>query len=309
MKLNYSEGIWFAVPLRSGGFGVGVAARTTRRGPVILAYFFGPKRDAVPALSEVVGLEPAAAVKVAMISDLNLINGEWPILGRSPTWEHDTWPTPQFVRWDGISHRAWVVYYDDNDPGRVTKEVPIAAGTSTLDEDCAFGAGAVEIELTELLSPEVASDAEGTTVLAPTPQNEKANLDSWSASIFAGDDAADWLGELAEPEQIREALAAVVEAPRDEYLEQDRCGAALAAAEIVAACCGRPAKNLPDNGVEWVSAHPGLGKKRLVALAEKAVRRVETSSEMQEQFDESELKDEWHGVIKDLLSRLASKQV
>jgi hypothetical protein len=101
----------------------------------------------------------------------------------------------------------------------------------------------------------------------------------------------------------------VVEAPKDEYLERDRCGAALAAAEIVAACCGRPAKNLPENAVEWVSAHPGLGKKRLVSLAEKAVRRVETSSEMQELFDESELKEKWHGVVKDLLSRLASKQV
>ena len=37
----------------------------------------------------------------------------------------------------------------------------------------------------------------------------------------------------------------------------------------------------------------------------KSIRRVETSSEMQEQFDESELKNEWHGVVKDLLSRLA----
>ena len=171
-----------------------------------------------------------------------------------------------------------------------------------------LGAGAVEIELTDVLSPEAASDAASTTVLEPAPQNEKANLDTWSASIFAGDAAADWLGGLTEPAQIREALVEIVEAPRDEDLEQDRCGAALAAAEIVAACCGHAAKNLPENAVEWVSAHPGLGKKRLVALAEKAVRRVEASSEMQEQFDESELKDEWHGVVKDLLSRLVSKQ-
>ena len=35
MKVNYSEGTWFAVPLCSGGFGVGIAARTTKKGPVI----------------------------------------------------------------------------------------------------------------------------------------------------------------------------------------------------------------------------------------------------------------------------------
>jgi hypothetical protein len=66
--------------------------------------------------------------------------------------------------------------------------------------------------------------------------------------------------------------------------------------------------NTPANAVEWVRAHPGLGKKQLVALAAKAVRRVEISSEMQAQFNESELKEEWHGVIKDLLSRLAWRQ-
>ncbi|MEO7591797.1 MAG: DUF4259 domain-containing protein, partial [Byssovorax sp.] len=184
-------------------------------------------------------------------------------------------------------------------------EEPVAYGTCTLDRDVAYGAGAVEFTLTKLLSPETISDAASAAELKPTHQNEKAELDLLAASIFGGDDAADWLGELTEPEQVRGALAAVVEAPKDEYLEVDCCGAALAAAEIVAACCGRPAKNLPKSAVEWVSAHPGLGKKRLVSLAAKAVRRVEASSEMQEQFDESELREKWHDVVKDLLDRLA----
>ena len=97
MKLNYSEGTWFAVPLRSGGFGVGVAARTTKKGPVILAYLFGPRRESVPTLPEVVGLNPSAAVKVARIGDLSLIKGEWPILGRSLKWQRDNWPVVQCV--------------------------------------------------------------------------------------------------------------------------------------------------------------------------------------------------------------------
>ncbi len=97
MRLNYSEGTWFAIPLRKGGFGVGVAARTTKKGPVILAYLFGPKRETVPTLPDVVGLDPSAAVKVARIGDLSLINGEWPFLGRSSPWLRDNWPNPKFV--------------------------------------------------------------------------------------------------------------------------------------------------------------------------------------------------------------------
>lgn len=183
MKLNYSEGTWFAVPLLNGGFGVGVAARTTKKGPVILAYLFGPRRETVPTLSEVVECEPSAAIKVAMISDLNLINGEWPILGRSSQWQRENWPIPLFVRSSELSRRAFIVRYDDKDPGRAISEEPVAYGTSTLDRDSAYGAGAVESALTKLLSPETASDVAGSTVLKPTPQNEKVELDAWGKSV------------------------------------------------------------------------------------------------------------------------------
>ena len=152
MKLNYAEGTWFAVPLLSGGFGVGVVARTTSKGRVILVYLFGPKRESVPALSEVIGLDPMVAVKVARIGDLNLINGEWPILGRSPSWQRSRWPMPQFVRSDELSRRAWIVFYSDDDPNRDIREEPVPYGTSALGRNSVIGAGGVEIVLTDLLS-------------------------------------------------------------------------------------------------------------------------------------------------------------
>jgi hypothetical protein len=43
MKLPYSEGSVFVVPLRKGGCARGVIARASRRGRVILGYFFGPR--------------------------------------------------------------------------------------------------------------------------------------------------------------------------------------------------------------------------------------------------------------------------
>jgi Regulator of ribonuclease activity B/Immunity protein 26 len=116
MKLNYSEGIWFAVPLDSGGFGVGIVARATKKGPVILVYLFGPKREAVPSLSEVAGLDPSAAVTVLRIGDLHLIDGTWPILGRSPTWQRERWPMPLFTRKPPFINHELVIQYSDDDP-------------------------------------------------------------------------------------------------------------------------------------------------------------------------------------------------
>ena len=151
MKVNYSEGTWFAVPLRSGGFGVGVVARATREGGVIFAYLFGPRRDAAPALAEVARLDPSTAVKAARIGDLNIIKGKWPIIGQSPQWQRGAWPMPKFVRSDEIGRRAWTVRYADDYPNRVVTEEPVAFGMSKLDRDSVFGAGAIEVVLTKLL--------------------------------------------------------------------------------------------------------------------------------------------------------------
>jgi hypothetical protein len=51
-KLPDSEGDGFAVPLRDGGYAIGVVARMDRKGSV-LGYFFGPRYDEPPKLAEV----------------------------------------------------------------------------------------------------------------------------------------------------------------------------------------------------------------------------------------------------------------
>jgi hypothetical protein len=55
-QANYNEGDWFAVPLREGGFAIGVIARVMpRKEGVVLGYFFGPRRNAVPTVEEAQG--------------------------------------------------------------------------------------------------------------------------------------------------------------------------------------------------------------------------------------------------------------
>jgi Immunity protein 26 len=74
MKVNYREGDWFAVPLRNGGFAVGVIARANPRG-VSLGYFFGPPRSDVPRLDEVADLRSGDAVLVRKFGHLGILNG------------------------------------------------------------------------------------------------------------------------------------------------------------------------------------------------------------------------------------------
>lgn len=150
MKVPYSEGTLFAVPLRQGGFAVGVVARASIKGKVILSYFFGPHRTSVPSLAEVEKLKPSEAVRVLQVGDLSLLNGTWPIIGRGASWERSEWPMPVFVRKDPLSRKAWRVHYSDKDPNRIELEEP-EPYESALECDALFGAGAAEVELTRLL--------------------------------------------------------------------------------------------------------------------------------------------------------------
>jgi hypothetical protein len=152
MTLPYREGTWFAVPLRYGGYGVGVVARTTDRGRVLLGYFFGPRREVVPALNEVCGLLPQEAVRVVRFGDLALVSEEWPIIGHATPWDRQCWPLPSFVRRDEISGTAWKVEYSDDDPNKVVAEVAIKGSANGLERDAVLGAGALELVLTQSLN-------------------------------------------------------------------------------------------------------------------------------------------------------------
>lgn len=150
MRLPYREGTWFSIPLRRGGLAVGVVARTTSKGKVILCYFFGPRRAAVPTSAELERLKPTDAVRVVLVGDLSLIRGTWPIIGQTTSWKRLDWPMPEFVRRNPLSHKAWRVYRSDTDPSFIEKEEP-EAYESPLESDALYGAGAAELLLTNLL--------------------------------------------------------------------------------------------------------------------------------------------------------------
>ncbi|MFC8730863.1 Imm26 family immunity protein [Luteimicrobium sp. NPDC057192] len=147
-RVNYREGHWFAVPLRDGGFALGLVARANRDG-VLFGYFFGPWRDELPSLTEAQGLAPDDAVLVGKFGHLGLKQGRWRLLGRDRDWDRDALPMPAFVRYEELTGRSLKVTYDDDDPNRLVRveEIPSGAVEQGPKEGL-MGAGFVEKVLT-----------------------------------------------------------------------------------------------------------------------------------------------------------------
>jgi hypothetical protein len=152
LTLPYKEGTWFAVPLQSGEYAVGRVARHAPKGLIVLAYLFGPKRQIIPTLADVAGLRPEQALRIWRVGDLALVEGNWPILGDSATWDRDDWPVPNFIRKPDFSRVAWRVVYSDDNPNEVVGEERIPADTTGLDRDSLHGAKATEIALKKILA-------------------------------------------------------------------------------------------------------------------------------------------------------------
>src|ERR1035438_9327257 len=128
-KRNYREGDWFAVPLREDGYAIGVVARANRDG-VLLGYFFGPRRSQLPSLNDVRALIPDDAVLVSRFGHLGLVDVKWPNLGQVDDWDRNKWKMPAFCRYEELSGRSFLVFYDDNDPNRQIRREKVPLGES-----------------------------------------------------------------------------------------------------------------------------------------------------------------------------------
>lgn len=150
--LPYREGSWFAVPLKSGGYGVGVVARTAPAGKIIVAYLFGPRRDVIPGLSELNQFRPGDAVRRVRTGDLGLLNGTWRLIGASEVWQRAEWPMPAFIRRADVVQRAWRAIYSEIDPSKLEREESVPYDTTGMESDSLYGYGATELLLTKLLN-------------------------------------------------------------------------------------------------------------------------------------------------------------
>jgi hypothetical protein len=130
-------------------------------------------------------------------------------------------------------------------------------------------------------------------------------MGAWAAGSFDNDDAGDWVWELADADTsiLQEAFSRVTDC--EDYLEAPDCSIGIAAAEVVAALRKRPAPKLPDEVAAFVTRIGTPPSAELVSSALSALKRITTKSELQELWDESDSRAEWHQAVAELESRLA----
>lgn len=146
------EGHVIAVPLREGGWAVGVLARADRRG-VGLGYFMPKRYTEPPEVASLIATSHDDAVLICLFGDAALGRGDWVDLGLLPEWHRGEWPVPPFVRRDLVRGLV-IVRYDEQDLVTPSSEVQASdVETTALPRDDLFGSGAVELVLTALARP------------------------------------------------------------------------------------------------------------------------------------------------------------
>ncbi|MBT9394159.1 DUF4259 domain-containing protein [Hymenobacter sp. NST-14] len=130
-------------------------------------------------------------------------------------------------------------------------------------------------------------------------------MGAWGYYNFDNDLAADFAEDFkAEPsaELLAQALAAVT---AGEYLDGDLGSEALAAAEIVAAILGKPARNFPNDLLGIIPRLTLAHVEPLRRPAQQAVLGVlGEESELRELWEESDEFENWEAQQRQLLKRL-----
>jgi len=156
--IRYSEGQWFAVPLKNGGYALGIIVRGSYKTKGGLGYFFGPRYSEIPDEQETWRKQPSDAILIGWFGDLGIIQGRWPLIPSTRPFRREEWPVPKFKRIDALNpEKGWLVEYsqEDSGAGLSVREVYCdARDLEGLPEDGIYGAGAIENVLTKLLSTE-----------------------------------------------------------------------------------------------------------------------------------------------------------
>jgi len=129
-------------------------------------------------------------------------------------------------------------------------------------------------------------------------------MSAWGAGNFENDDAMDFLGGLGQfqPGQLASVFA---RAESGDYLEAPESGVIVAAAEAVAASRGAASGSAPQAIIDWAGKNGANVPPDMVSLAQRAVQRVRTNSELRDLWLEADGLNEWSAALHDLENRLA----
>lgn len=134
-------------------------------------------------------------------------------------------------------------------------------------------------------------------------------MGTWGIRSFENDDATDWIDGFArdpDPRSLAEALLASrpIEDEVPSVLATEEAHIALAAAEVIAAWCGRPAPELPPTVTAWLMGRTQAVTSDLLEDARQAVERIAKRSHLREDWASLHKLEAWQGALDDLRERL-----
>jgi hypothetical protein len=137
-------------------------------------------------------------------------------------------------------------------------------------------------------------------------------MEASNAKIFSNEHALDWLTDLLDEQDvyfIHNTLEIIADYPGEERPDTWDCHCALAAAEMVAAARGNPPADLPLVARKWLEKYQLEADEELMTLAQKAVERIESNSELKLLWDESPQGADWYLALSELRQRLGLPSV
>jgi hypothetical protein len=130
-------------------------------------------------------------------------------------------------------------------------------------------------------------------------------MPGWGTGSFENEDAQNFLGTLHSklPEDLQQIFVRIADHP--DYLGTPESGVAIAAAEVVATAKGNPPHTVPREIAEWVAKVEGAPSAEMSEVAQRAVGRVRTNSELKDLWLQAEGLNDWSAALRDLENRLS----
>lgn len=136
-------------------------------------------------------------------------------------------------------------------------------------------------------------------------------MGTWAVDAFGNDDAADWLRELQEADDLGpvvEAIQAVTSVGEDE-LEAPESAVALAAIEVLARLGGSTGERDAHTEAidKWMERTRAVPTPEILASAEAAIDRIlGEDSELRELWEDSDDYEAWVRSVQSLRTRVAA---
>lgn len=111
-KIKINEGVGFAVPLRQGGYGIGLLARQNKG--IALGYFFNKVFTSIPEDLDTSDLNYWKIVLIGQFSCMGIQKELWPILKTNFQFKREEWPIPVLKMQDPITEQYFSVLYDES---------------------------------------------------------------------------------------------------------------------------------------------------------------------------------------------------